>query len=187
MRTGAGRPTCLKAVRFATKPQLARQLIGRVLESGLPCAWVVADSVYGTDSRLRAWLEAHHQPYVLAVSAQYRIFDGQQIRWAADLVEALAARAWKKLSAGSGTKGERLYEWACFVIRSIDEGRQRWLLARRSLKDRSDRAYYVVSGPKATTLEAMVQVAGTRWAIEESFQIANPDFASEGEKSSEVF
>jgi SRSO17 transposase len=164
-----------ESVRFAAKPQLARQLIGRVREAGLPCAWVVADPVYGTDSRLRAWLEAHHQPYVLAVSAQYRIFDGRQIRWAADLVKALPARAWKKLSAGSGTKGERLYQWACFVIRSIDEGRQRWLLARRSLKDRSDRAYHVVSGPKATALEEMVRVAGTRWAIEESFQIAKDD------------
>jgi SRSO17 transposase len=163
------------AVDFATKPQLARQLIDRVLGAGLPCAWVVADSVYGTDSRLRAWLEARHQPYVLAVSSQYRIFDGQQIQWAADLVEALPARAWQQLSAGPGTKGERLYEWACFSIRSLDEGRQRWLLGRRSLKDRNDRAYYVVSGPKTTTLEAMVRVAGARWAIEESFQIAKDD------------
>jgi SRSO17 transposase len=164
-----------ESVAFATKPQLARQLIGRVLEAGLPCAWVVADSVYGTDSRLRAWLEARGQPYVLAVSAQYRIFDGRQIQWAADLVGAWPARAWQKLSAGTGTKGERLYEWACYSIRSLDAGRQRWLLARRSLQDRNDRAYYVVSGPKTTTLEAMVRVAGTRWAIEESFQIAKDD------------
>jgi SRSO17 transposase len=130
-----------EAVAFATKPQLARQLINRVLEAGLPCAWVVADSVYGTDSRLRTWLEARHQPYVLAVSAQYRIFDGRQIQWAADLVAALPARAWQKLSAGTGTKGERLYEWACYPIRALDAGRQRWLLARRSLQDRTDRAY----------------------------------------------
>ena len=72
-------------------------MIGRALEAGLPCAWVVADSVYGTDSRLRSWLEAPHQPYVLAVSSQYRIFDGRQIRWAADLVEALPARTWSRL------------------------------------------------------------------------------------------
>jgi SRSO17 transposase len=87
------------SVAFATKPQLARRLIERVQQAGLPCAWVVADSVYGTESRLRTWLEARHQPYVLAVSAQYRIFDGRQIQWAADLVAALPARAWQKLSA----------------------------------------------------------------------------------------
>jgi SRSO17 transposase len=164
-----------ESVAFATKPQLARQLIARVRETGLPCAWVVADSVYGTDGDLRLWLEARHQPYVLAVSAQYRIFDGRQIQWAADLVEALPARAWQKLSAGTGTKGERLYEWNCYSIRPLDEGRQRWLLTRRSLQDRNERAYYVVSGPKTITLEEMVRVAGTRWAIEESFQIAKDD------------
>jgi SRSO17 transposase len=164
-----------ESVRFATKPQLARQLIARVRDAGLPCAWVVADAVYGNDGDLRLWLEAHQQPYVLAVSSQYRIFDGRQVQWAADLVEALPARSWKKLSAGRGTKGERLYEWNCYSIRPVDEGRQRWLLARRSLKDRSDRAYYVVSGPKTTTLEEMVRVAGARWAIEESFQIAKDD------------
>jgi SRSO17 transposase len=136
---------------------------------------VVADAVYGNDGDLRLWLEAHQQPYVLAVSSQYRIFDGRQVQWAADLVEALPARSWKKLSAGRGTKGERLYEWNCYSIRPVDEGRQRWLLARRSLKDRSDRAYYVVSGPQTTTLEEMVRVAGARWAIEESFQIAKDD------------
>jgi SRSO17 transposase len=164
-----------EAVRFATKPQLARQLIERVQQAGLPCAWVVADTVYGNDGDLRLWLEARQQPYVLAVSSQYRIFDGRQIQWAADLVEALPARAWKKRSAGRGTKGERFYEWACYAIRAVDEGRQRWLLARRSLKDRSDRAYYVVSGPKTATLEEMVRVAGARWAIEESLQIAKDD------------
>jgi SRSO17 transposase len=163
------------SVAFATKPQLARQLIGRVLEAGLPCAWVVADSVYGTDSRLRSWLETRHQPYVLAVSSQYRIFDGRQIRGAADLVEALPARTWSRLSCGTGTKGERLYEWNCYPIRAIDAGRQRWLLTRRSLEDRSERAYYVVSGPTDTLLEEMVRVAGARWAIEESFQIAKDD------------
>jgi SRSO17 transposase len=164
-----------ESVRFAPKPQLARQLIERVQQAGLPCAWVVADSVYGNDGDLRLWLEARRQPYVLAVSSQYRIFDGRQIQWAADLVEALPAQAWKKLSAGRGTKGQRFYEWALYAIRPVDEGRQRWLLARRSLKDRSDRAYYVVSGSKTTTLEEMVRVAGARWAIEESLQIAKDD------------
>jgi len=43
-------------VRFATKPQLARQLLERVQQAGLPCAWVVADSVYGNDGDLRLWL-----------------------------------------------------------------------------------------------------------------------------------
>jgi SRSO17 transposase len=54
----------------------------------------------------------------------------------------------------------------------VDEERQRWLLFRRSLRDRQELAYYVVSAPKKTSLEEIVKGAGTRWAIEESFESA---------------
>jgi SRSO17 transposase len=48
-------------VRFATKPQLAKELVLRALESGLPVAWVTGDEVYGGDYHLRAALEARKQ------------------------------------------------------------------------------------------------------------------------------
>jgi SRSO17 transposase len=50
--------------------------------------------------------------------------------------------------------------------------RQRWLLARRSIRDPTQTAYYVGSGPPDTSLQTMVQVVGTRWAIEERFETA---------------
>jgi SRSO17 transposase len=53
---------------FATKPQLARQLLARALAAGVPARWVTGNSVYGHDRRLRMWLEAQPQAYVLAVS-----------------------------------------------------------------------------------------------------------------------
>jgi SRSO17 transposase len=68
--------------------------------------------------------------------------------------------------------GLRLYHWALLPLGEVDEERRRWLLFRRSLSDPTDLAYYVVSGPKKTSLEVMVKVAGTRWAIEESFESA---------------
>src|SRR5713101_9973958 len=40
---------------FATKPQLARQLLTRAFEAQVPAAWVTGDSVYGDDRR-RVWL-----------------------------------------------------------------------------------------------------------------------------------
>ena len=43
---------------------------------------------------------------------------------------------------------------------------------RRSLADPTDLAYYVVFAPAGTTLATLVRVAGTRWAVEESFAIA---------------
>jgi SRSO17 transposase len=42
---------------FATKPGLARRMIGRALDAGTPAAWVTGDEVYGADPHLRADLE----------------------------------------------------------------------------------------------------------------------------------
>ena len=159
-------------VGFATKPRMARELIARATDAGLPCAWVVADSVYGGDGSLRLWLEERKQPYVLAVTGQYRLFDGTRREWAATIAKRRSARAWQRLSCGAGSKGERLYEWTHWPIRTIDKDRCRWLLARRRLEDREEVACFVVSGPKQTTLEEMVRVVGARWAIEECFEVA---------------
>jgi SRSO17 transposase len=53
------RPAGIPADRpFATKPQLARQLLARAFAAGVPAKWVTGDSVYGNDRRLRVWLEA---------------------------------------------------------------------------------------------------------------------------------
>jgi SRSO17 transposase len=64
------------------------------------------------------------------------------------------------------------YEWARMVIRKGEDGWQRWLLARRSLSEPNEVSYYVSGGPKQTRLEEMARAAGTRWAIEESFEAA---------------
>jgi SRSO17 transposase len=62
----------------ATKPQLARQLLARALAAGVPARWLTGSSVYGNDRRLRMWLEAQPQAYVLAVSGQESIWLGWQ-------------------------------------------------------------------------------------------------------------
>ena len=59
------------------------------------------------------------------------------------------------------------------VIQPLREpGKGYWLLARRSLAQPEELAYYVCFGPADTTLEGLVQVAGTRWTIEECFEEA---------------
>ena len=45
-------------------------------------------------------------------------------------------------------------------------------MARRSLAQPEELAYYVCFGPADTTLADLVQVAGTRWTIEECFEEA---------------
>ena len=131
-----------------------------------------ADSVYGGDGSLRLWLEERQQPDVLAVTGQYRIFDGGRREWAVTIAKRRPARAWKKSSGGAGSKGERLSGWTYWQIRTIDKERCRWLLARRSPQDHGDVSCFVVSGPKTTALEEMVRVVGARRAIEECFETA---------------
>lgn len=61
----AGIPPTLE---FATKPRLARNMLERALDVGLPCGCVTGDEVYGGDRDLRLWLESREQAFVLAVA-----------------------------------------------------------------------------------------------------------------------
>jgi SRSO17 transposase len=53
---------------FATKPQLAQQMLARAFAAGVPATWVTGDRVDGDNRPWRQWLEAQPQAYVLAVS-----------------------------------------------------------------------------------------------------------------------
>jgi SRSO17 transposase len=57
-----------ESVRFQTKPELARRMLTRLWDAQVPIAWVVADTVYGSNLDLRTWLEDHGYPYVMAVA-----------------------------------------------------------------------------------------------------------------------
>ncbi len=50
------------SVTFATKPQLARQMLERAFAAGVPAAWVTGDEVYGNDGKLRQWLQDQGRP-----------------------------------------------------------------------------------------------------------------------------
>lgn len=51
-------------------------------------------------------------------------------------------------------------------------GWKQWLLARRSLSDPSEIAYYLVFAPETVSLQQVVQVAGRCWQVEEAFELA---------------
>jgi SRSO17 transposase len=164
-------------VDFATKPALAIGMLTRALDAAVPAGWVTADEVYGQHYRLRAILEQRGMPYVLAVPVNQHVITTVENKIAERRADTLAARlpaqAWKKISAGDGAKGPRLYHWARVAIRPLEDPVMGyWLLVRRSLTDPTDLAYYLCYGPPSTPLRELVRVAGTRWAIEESFQSA---------------
>lgn len=161
-------------VGFATKPQLAQQMLARAVDAGVPAGWLTADEVYGGDARLRAFLEQRDLAYVLAVKATQPLWaageQGPAEVPARELVAGLPARAWRRLSAGDGAKGPRVYDWARVgLTRPGWPGRGFWLLARRRLSD-GELAFYACFGPARTTLAELVGVAGIRWAVEECFQ-----------------
>jgi SRSO17 transposase len=167
-------------VAFATKPALASRMIARALDAGLPCGWVLGDEIYGSDRRLRMELERRGQPFVLAVRSNEKLWAvlgthlGQHA--ASRLAAALPARAWRRLSAGAGSKGERLYDWARVRLTRLQQPPwDHWLLVRRSRTDPKDLAYYVAFGPDRTTLATLAQVAGRRWTIEECFGVAKQE------------
>src|SRR3954469_6621461 len=165
------------AVPFATKPELARRMLTRTLDAGVPAGWVCADEVYGQDKRLRVWCEQHRLPYVLATRSTDTVatVDWRQRRVRA-LIAELPESAWARRSAGAGAHGPRLYDWARIeLLAGFDLGWTRWVLARRSIPtdgEQAELAFYVCAGPAETPLEQLIAVAGGRWRIEECFHAA---------------
>jgi SRSO17 transposase len=172
-------------VTFATKPELARRMLVRVRAAGLFAAWVTGDTVYGGSGPLRAWLEEQLQPDALAIAANDAVDlpggpDGSETSvhvLPKEIAEyALDPHEWRRLSAGDGSKGARLYDWAfVHLAPPAAAGFEQALLIRRPLDASDDPkklAYYLTFAPLGTLLETLVAVAGRRWTIEESVAAA---------------
>ena len=161
-------------VGFATKGELAQQMLQRAFAAGIPADWVVGDTVYGYDE-LRMFLEEQQKNYVVAVPETHTVWVQGRQQPVGLLAALLPEEAWVVLSAGEGSKGPRLYAWAWLQLPEQLEGaskRARWVLIRRNLSDPSKRAYYRAAGPAQTTLAELVRVTGSRWKIEEGYEQA---------------
>jgi SRSO17 transposase len=170
-------------VRFATKPQLGVRIIERAIAAAVPFAWVAADTVYGVGAVEMALRKAG-KGYVLGVSSdhQFHSWDRAPVvsGTAEDIAQRLKPPAWRRLSAGDGTKGPRLYDWAYLELADLNAtefggaGAGRWtrgLLIRRGIDD-GERAYFSTWCPAGTGIETLVTVEGHRWAVEEGFEVA---------------
>lgn len=155
-------------VEFATKPVLAARMLDRLLAEGIDVGWFTADEAYGDNPGLRAWLETHGLNYVMAVSCDATFTTPTGPARADDLAALARKRGWQRLSAGEGSKGQRLYDWLL-----VDPGADsHLLLVRRSISKPTELAYYICHSTEPAPLAELIRVAGSRWGVEETFQFA---------------
>ena len=175
----ADRARCREAkipttVRFRTKPQLAQTMLARALAGGLRPRWVLGDEVYGDHRALRQGLEQQRQPYVLAVrrTTAVRVADPDTPgrHRVATLADALPRTAWQRHSAGAGSKGPRWYDWALLSLAREAQAPGHHALLIRRHPTSGERAYYLVFSLRPIRRNAVVPIAGQRWAIEQSLE-----------------
>jgi SRSO17 transposase len=133
--------------------------------------WFTADEAYGDNPGLRAWLDEQDLNYVMAVSCDTRFATPTGLRRADELAASAPQRGWQRLSCGQGSKGHRLYDWLL-----VDPGADaHLLLVRRSISKPTELAYYICRSSTPVPLAELVRVAGSRWAVEETFQFTKND------------
>jgi SRSO17 transposase len=173
-------------VPFATKPRLALDMAERAIEAGVPFSWVAADTVYGT-GEVEMALRRAGKGYVLGTDAAQPFnswFGKPEVAGTAEeIAQGLDTSAWQRLSAGEGTRGARLHDWAYLELADLDADEfndalsgtwTRGLLIRRDIAD-GECAYFSTWCPAGTVIEALVAVEGRRWAIEDAFETAKTE------------
>jgi SRSO17 transposase len=173
-------------LRFVTKPEIAAQMIERAIAAGVPFAWLAADTIYGV-GRIEMQLRRAGKGYVLGAHATDQFsswIDKPEVAGTAETIaKALPSEAWQRLSAGNGTKGPRLYDWAYLELADLEAEEYnealtglwtRGLLIRRSLSDQG-LAFFSTWCPASTRIDTLVRVEGQRWAIEDAFETAKTE------------
>jgi SRSO17 transposase len=174
-------------ISFMTKPQLTARMIERAIVAQVPFAWVAGGTVYGVGDIERD-LRRAGKGYVLGVSSAHWFASWNLERplggSAEEIAKALPSSDWRRLSAGSGTKGPRLHDWCYLELAELEaeefnaENHGLWtrgLLIRCNIAD-SDLAYLTTWCPAGTSIATLVRVEGHRWAIEDSFETAKNEF-----------
>ncbi|MEV5044742.1 IS701 family transposase, partial [Streptomyces griseoincarnatus] len=164
-------------VAFETKVAMAKAMVRRAIADRIPFRWVTADAAYGFSKGWRSELERADVFHVMATTRH----DTVVTRWAIDhpvhdLFNGLARQKWKRRSCGSGAHGLRIYDWARVEVRPWHRpDRRHWVIARRSVARPQEISCYIAYCPAGTTLDDLIRIAGSRWAIEECVQSAKQE------------
>ena len=187
-------------VIFQTKPEQAMAMLEHAWQAGVPMRWVAGDEVYGDSTALRDLIARHERWYVLTVRTPTPVWTERpqviepepqergrprtKVRLAEGAPSAITLKEvvaswpesrWQSLTVAEGEKGLITYDWACQRIvesRKGLPGPDAWLVARRSLSDPTDIAYYLSNAPVDTPLLKLAQVASTRYTVEQCIEEA---------------
>ncbi len=158
--------------------------------------WVTGDEVYGNAPQVRDAIKGEDgRYYVLAVSSNTPVWgerpavepptqdtggrprtkprladDAPSPTTVAAMVAGWSESQWHRLTVSEGEKGPIIYDWAyARVVESREglPGPDAWLLARRSLSDPTEIAYYLSNAPLDTPLLKLAQIASTRYVVEQ--------------------
>jgi len=190
-------------VVFQTKPEQALAMLEQTWQAGTPMRWVAGDEIYGESTTLRDGIAAAGRWYVLGVRTvmpiwtarpqvvepapqergrprtRVRLAEGApSATTAKEVVARWPASRWQSLTVAEGEKGLITYDWACQrVVESRDKlpGPEAWLIARRSLSDPTDIAYYLSNAPADIPLLKLAQVASTRYTVEQCIEEAKSE------------
>ena len=162
-------------VLFATKPELAGELLKQAHGRGIRASFVAGDEVYG-GCELRTSIRELGCGYVMAVRSNHMVTLARNLRLpvktACNLVKP---SAWQRMRTGSATKGAKDYYWAMIEITPDDtpEGNEdghAFLLLRKH-RYTGTVSYYLCWSPRPVPLAKLIAVAVARWKIEEDHQI----------------
>ena len=158
-------------VERKTKPRLAIDQIGRLLDAGLPARWAAFDEVYGRSGELRRFCESRGLAYVAVIPRDFRVTlpSGTVIK----AEDAAGHAVFEQRSCGNGAKGPRLADWALTATASP----RHVLLIRRLISRPDDPAFYLCWSPEGTpaTMTYFITIAGRRWpAVMRSVKLSGP-------------
>lgn len=193
-REKAGVP---KGVIFRTKPELALEMVADAVAAGLPLRWVTGDSVYGVSPTFCQGVRALGKWYVLDTSSDARVWTTEpevipagrkppgkgrpttnpkvatKPERVADVVAALPAGAWRRLTVAEGSQGRRVFDYAEVTVWFSEDGlpdRPERLLVRRSLGQEPELKYHRSNAPPSVSLVRLAEVRARRWSIEQDFE-----------------
>ncbi len=176
-------------VGFRTKGEIARAEIGVALDAGMPRGVVFADAAYGDETDFRAWLNAAHLDYVLAVRAATSVWWGQhqparprrggrgrphtrlqrdarhQPLSVRDLAHALPRRRWRAPAWREGAGGPLSSRFARVRVRAAHGNRARaeeWLLIEWPAREAEPAHYWLSTLPENLSCNALVANAKGR-------------------------